>query len=133
PAPGLKEADAAEQRSRRPLLDRPQPEASQPPVSEDQRHLSPGLAAGQRLAVPEIAHHLAIGAHRGVGIEVLLAKHPEKEPLRLERDLNRGLQHRRPYALGDCPGARHSSMSTSALRRVFTSPSWRALSSRARD
>src|SRR5262249_35902339 len=62
PALGLEEADAAEEGAGRALLDRPQPDARRRPVAEDQRHLSPGFAARQRLAIPEIPHHL-VSAH----------------------------------------------------------------------
>ena len=59
---------------------RPKPRSCQcPSTSAMFRQAS---ARRERIAVAQIAHHLGIAAHLGVGIEVRLAEHPQEQAVR---------------------------------------------------
>src|SRR5205814_2591981 len=115
PALGLDEARAPDERTRRLLFEREQAVTAELPVAEDHRDLPPRVRPLQRLAVAEIPHDFHVRADGGVGVEIVLAEHPQAQPLGLEG-------HAR----------KRSSICTSAPRRAWTSPSWRSRSPRAR-
>ncbi len=55
-------------------------------MASEHRHLTPRIFSIQDRAISEITHNLRIGAHRGVSVEVGLAKRAKEESFGLERE-----------------------------------------------
>ena len=89
PAFRLPAADPAGQKAGRTFFHGPQAEAPQLPVAQDKCHVPPRFVAGERIARAQVAHDLRITAHRGIGIEVRFAKHPQQQASGAKRDMRR--------------------------------------------
>src|SRR5262249_16095030 len=69
-----------------------------------------GVGPTHWLAVAEVAHHLWVGAHLGVGIQVRLAQHAQDEPICFQRQA----RSNRAFVSGWLAFS-HSSSSTGSL------------------
>jgi hypothetical protein len=113
PAVRVQESDAPDQAAAGALFDGPHAVAVQDPFAEKERHLSPGDIGADRTADADEAHDLLVGAHVGIGVEVVLAKHAQLEACGGEAVHGRTIAPCRTVSLDADPGA------TIAAGRVF--------------
>src|SRR5439155_3000631 len=86
PALGLEVAGPSQQRASGALLQRELPVPLEAPLAEHHRHLAPRRHPVDRLALADVAHDLLVGPHGDIGVEIVLAEHPQDHVLGLERD-----------------------------------------------
>src|SRR6185295_1212837 len=84
PALRLDEADPPDELARIPALDGPHAVAAQRPMAEEGGHRAPCFGPGLRDAGADVAHHLGVGTHRRIEVEIGIAPRAHHEARRLE-------------------------------------------------
>ena len=79
----IEETDSAQEAPGRSFLDCPNAVAFQVPMADNHGHLPPGFPVRERLAIPEVANDLGVGNYSRVLLEVIFAKHSQRQPISL--------------------------------------------------